>query len=135
MATTAALVQRPRLFAMLDRGAEGRVTVVSAPAGSGKTTLLSLWLREARLPGAPAWVAVERDESDATRFWGTVMDSLRDSGAIAPGTRSRRYAGSRSRSRRTPSLVQPTGSSERTRPTTPGRPTCMRPSSKSRWTT
>jgi LuxR family transcriptional regulator, maltose regulon positive regulatory protein len=85
MATTAGLVQRPRLFAMLDRGAEARVTVVSAPAGSGKSTLLSSWLREARPPGAPAWVAVERDESDATRFWGTVMDALRDSGASAPG--------------------------------------------------
>ena len=85
MATPAGLVQRPRLFAMLDRGAEARVTVVSGPAGSGKSTLVSSWLREAAPPGAAAWVAVERDQSDATRFWSTVMDALRDSPAIGPG--------------------------------------------------
>jgi LuxR family maltose regulon positive regulatory protein len=80
----AGLVARPRLFALLDRGVQGPVTVIAAPAGSGKTTLVSSWLRGAELPGPPAWVPVERDESDATRFWGTVMDALRDSGAIAP---------------------------------------------------
>jgi len=31
-----------------------------------------------------AWVGVERDETDAKRFWATVLDALRDSGAIAP---------------------------------------------------
>jgi LuxR family transcriptional regulator, maltose regulon positive regulatory protein len=85
MAPTAGLVQRPRLFAMLDRGAAGRVTVLSAPAGSGKSTLVSSWLREAEPPGATAWVSIEREEADATRFWGTVMDALRDSGAVASG--------------------------------------------------
>jgi LuxR family maltose regulon positive regulatory protein len=83
MAPTPGLVQRPRLFAMLDRGAAARVTVLSAPAGSGKTTLVSSWLRGAEPPGAPAWVAIGREEADATRFWGTVMDALRDSGAVA----------------------------------------------------
>jgi LuxR family transcriptional regulator, maltose regulon positive regulatory protein len=78
------LVERPRLFALLDRGALGPVTLLSAPAGSGKTMLVSSWLRSAELPGTAAWVGVERDESDATRFWGTVMDALRRSGAIAP---------------------------------------------------
>jgi LuxR family transcriptional regulator, maltose regulon positive regulatory protein len=85
MAPTAGLVQRPRLFDLLDSGAQARITVVSAPAGSGKSTLLSSWVREGDLPGPPAWVAIERDESDATRFWSTVMDALRDSGAIASG--------------------------------------------------
>jgi LuxR family maltose regulon positive regulatory protein len=45
--------------------------------------LLSSWLRSAELPGPVAWVAVERDEADATRFWGMVMDALRGSGAVA----------------------------------------------------
>jgi LuxR family maltose regulon positive regulatory protein len=79
------LVDRERLFALLDRGVAGRVTLVCAPAGSGKSTLVSSWLRGAQLPGPAVWIAVERDESDATRFWATVMDALRDSGAIAPG--------------------------------------------------
>ena len=82
---TTGLVERPRLFALLDRGALGPVTLVSASAGSGKTMLLESWLRSAEPPGAVAWVGVERDETDATRFWGLVMDALRGSGAIAPG--------------------------------------------------
>jgi LuxR family maltose regulon positive regulatory protein len=59
------------------------VTLLCAPAGSGKTTLLASWLRGARVPGVVAWVGVERDESDATRFWAMVMDALRRSGAVA----------------------------------------------------
>jgi LuxR family maltose regulon positive regulatory protein len=76
------LVERPRLFALLDRGALGPVTVLVAPAGSGKTMLLSSWLRSTKPAGAVAWVGVERDEADATRFWGMVMDALRGSGAL-----------------------------------------------------
>lgn len=75
------LVTRPRLFALLDRA--GPVTLLSGPAGSGKTTLLSSWLRQAERPAAVAWVGVERDESDATRFWSSVLDALRGSGAVA----------------------------------------------------
>ena len=78
------LVERPRLFALLERGALGPVTLITAPAGSGKTMLLSSWLRGAELPGPVAWVGVERDETDATHFWGMVMDALRRSGAIRP---------------------------------------------------
>ena len=44
--------------------------------------LLSSWLRRADLPGAVAWVGVDRGESDATRFWSTVVDALRGSGAV-----------------------------------------------------
>src|SRR3954469_16311570 len=79
------LVDRARLFALLDRGVEGRVTLVCGPAGSGKSTLVSSWLRGAELPGPAVWVAVDRDESDATRFWATALDALRSSGALAPG--------------------------------------------------
>ena len=39
-----ALVPRPRLHERLDRGVEGRLTLVSAPPGFGKTTLLAEWL-------------------------------------------------------------------------------------------
>jgi LuxR family transcriptional regulator, maltose regulon positive regulatory protein len=75
------LVTRPRLFALLDRA--GPVTLLSGPAGSGKTTLLSSWLSQAERPATVAWVGVERDESDATRFWSSVLDALRYSGAVA----------------------------------------------------
>jgi LuxR family maltose regulon positive regulatory protein len=79
----AGVVERPRLFALLDRGALGRVTLLSAPAGSGKTMLLASWLSRPELPGAVAWVGVDRDERDATRFWLAVVEALRGTGAIA----------------------------------------------------
>jgi LuxR family transcriptional regulator, maltose regulon positive regulatory protein len=79
------LVERPRLFTLLDRGTQGPVTLVAAPAGSGKTMLLSSWLRISPPEGASAWVSVQREETDATHFWGMVMDALRGSGAIAAG--------------------------------------------------
>src|SRR5919198_1527220 len=77
------LVDRARLFALLDQGVERRVTLVCGPAGSGKTTLVSSWLRGAELPGPAVWVAIDRDESDATRFWATALDELRGSGALS----------------------------------------------------
>src|ERR1044072_160957 len=78
----AGLVERQRLFDLLDRGAEGAVTLVSAPAGSGKTVLLSSGLGSVEPPGPVAWVSVGRDETDATRFWALVMDELRASEAV-----------------------------------------------------
>ena len=79
----AGLVERERLFELLDRGASAPVTVVTAPAGSGKTTLLTSWLERDEPPGAVAWVGVERDERDATRFWAAVLSALRHCGAVA----------------------------------------------------
>lgn len=55
------VVHRPRLFALLDRGAAGPVTLVCAPAGSGKTMLLASWLRTAAARGAVAWVRTRWD--------------------------------------------------------------------------
>ena len=77
------LVERRRLFALLDRGALGRVTLLCAPAGSGKTMLLVSWLRRADLPGPVAWMTVERDEHDRAHFWNGVLRALRAAGAFA----------------------------------------------------
>jgi LuxR family transcriptional regulator, maltose regulon positive regulatory protein len=74
---TPPVVARRALFERLSAGAAGGVTLVSAPAGSGKTVLLRSWIEDAGLAGRVAWVAVERGERDAQRFWLAVIEKLR----------------------------------------------------------
>jgi LuxR family transcriptional regulator, maltose regulon positive regulatory protein len=69
-------VSRPVLFERLSAAAPGAVTLVCAPAGGGKTVLVRSWA--AQVEGAVAWVAVERGERDAQRFWLHVIDALAD---------------------------------------------------------
>ena len=82
--TVAGLVERPRLFALLDRGASAPVTLLCAPAGSGKTMLLSSWLRSAQLPVRVAWVrsSATRPTRRASGAWSSTRCAR--SGAIAP---------------------------------------------------
>lgn len=77
------LVSRSRLFDMLDDGAAGPVTLVSAPPGSGKTTLVRSWLAARPVTTPAAWVDVPRDEMDAAHFWGQILDSIRDADVVA----------------------------------------------------
>ena len=72
------LVARRELFDVLDRALSGRVTVVSAAPGSGKTFLLRSWLQQAEPGLRAAWVSLDRGESDAQRFWLSLVGSLRD---------------------------------------------------------
>src|SRR3981189_2376953 len=72
------LVSRRELFGVLDRALSGRVTVVSAPPGSGKTVLLRSWLEQAGPRLRVAGVSLEREESDAQRFWLSLVGRLRD---------------------------------------------------------
>ncbi len=62
------LVQRPRLVEALNRGLQGKLILLSAPAGFGKTTLVSDWL--AQLPGQVqvAWLSLDEGDNDPTRF-------------------------------------------------------------------
>src|SRR5260221_5864467 len=66
------LLDRSHLFALLDAGREGPLTLLSAPAGFGKTTLVCQWLaaRRASLDFPPvAWVSLETSDNDPVRFW------------------------------------------------------------------
>jgi len=72
-----ALVTRPRLRELLGRGAESRLTLVSAPAGFGKTTLLAEWLKEtAGQDHCVAWLSLDRQDSDPASFWTYVVTAL-----------------------------------------------------------
>jgi len=59
------------------RGAESRLTLVSAPAGFGKTTLLAEWLAEA--PGedrSVAWLSLDSSDNEPASFWACVVTAL-----------------------------------------------------------
>lgn len=71
------LVTRPRLRERLRRGAESRLTLVSAPAGFGKTSLLAEWLAET--PGdnrCVAWLSLDPAGNEPASFWTYVVTAL-----------------------------------------------------------
>ncbi len=80
------LVARARLHDRLTRGAESRLTLISAPAGFGKTTLLTEWL--ALAPDTPrnvAWLSLDPSDNQAAAFWPYLIASLQ---TVAPGVGS-----------------------------------------------
>jgi len=71
------LVARPRLLERLRRGADSRLTLLSAPAGFGKTTLLAEWLGET--PGedhSVAWLSLDPSDNEPSSFWTYVVTAL-----------------------------------------------------------
>ena len=81
------LIDRDDLIQMLDRALTKRVTVLAAPPGSGKTSLLRAWADRSTNPHRVAFVSVDRDQQDAPRFWGAVLDAILSSvRSIAPET-------------------------------------------------
>jgi LuxR family transcriptional regulator, maltose regulon positive regulatory protein len=70
------LVPRRALFDVLSSTRGGQVVLLCAPAGSGKTVLLRAWASSGAAGDPVAWVAVERGEEDAQRFWLSVIDAL-----------------------------------------------------------
>jgi len=78
----ARVVERPRLFKLLDIGVERPVTLVAAPAGSGKTMLLTSWMSAVSPPGPVAWLSLDHGDNDPVRFWTYVLAALGRSGAL-----------------------------------------------------
>ena len=90
------LLARPRLFARLDAGLHGLLTLVCAPAGFGKTTLLASWLatrtegrglrtesvaaslspQSSALSTRVAWVSLDAGDNDPIRFWSYAITAL-----------------------------------------------------------
>jgi LuxR family maltose regulon positive regulatory protein len=70
-------VLRPHLLARVQAGLQGKLTLIAAPAGYGKTTLISAWA--ASLAGSSiqlAWVSLDAEDNDPTRFWKYVLAAL-----------------------------------------------------------
>ena len=71
------LVPRPRLTAVLNRGVESKLTLVSAPAGFGKSTLLAEWLAAAPAEErSVAWLSLDQTDNDPTSFWTYLISAL-----------------------------------------------------------
>jgi LuxR family transcriptional regulator, maltose regulon positive regulatory protein len=70
------LIRRPRLSERLDRGAEGALTLVSAPAGFGKTTLLTDWLASPGGGRSVAWLSLDQRDNDPVVFWTYLLSAL-----------------------------------------------------------
>jgi LuxR family maltose regulon positive regulatory protein len=93
-------LKRPRLLDLIERGTDGPLTLISAPAGSGKTVLIRTWMASATEPDAIAHVALTREHSERRAFWLDVLAAVSRarpelSGLAAPARGSRSLAGLR----------------------------------------
>ena len=70
-----AVVQRGDLLVRLDAGLTRKLTVVAAPTGFGKTTLVSQWIASRDV--SSAWVTLDANDNDPSRFWAYVVSALR----------------------------------------------------------
>ena len=78
-------VPRRRLYALLDEGTRGPVTLLAASAGYGKTLLLTSWALAGRPPGPVAWVTVGPDDAQPASLWAHVLAALDDAGVLPAG--------------------------------------------------
>ena len=74
------VVERGRLFEVLDRGIGGPLTLITGPPGAGKTTLLSSWLARCTVPAAVAWLSVDRTDATPAQFWSAVIEAVEHAG-------------------------------------------------------
>ncbi len=70
-----ALLQRSHLLTVLDQSRSFPLTLLSASAGFGKTTLLSAWANQST--SQVAWLTLDEQDNDLTRFWAYVIAALR----------------------------------------------------------
>jgi LuxR family transcriptional regulator, maltose regulon positive regulatory protein len=66
---------RGDLMKRLDGGLSGKLILLSAPTGFGKTTLVGMWI--ASRDFASAWVTLDENDNDPSRFWMYFVSALR----------------------------------------------------------
>ncbi len=74
-----ALLPRSSLLEILDQSCTVPLTLLLASPGFGKTTLLSVWANQRT--SQVAWVTLDNQDNDPTRFWAYVIAALRHSGS------------------------------------------------------
>ena len=72
------IVVRQRLRQILDRSADAKLTLISAPAGFGKTTLLADWLAQASDTGRLiAWLSLDESDNEPSVFWANLTAAIK----------------------------------------------------------
>ncbi len=71
----AAIIERKGLLERLDAGLAKKLILVAAPTGFGKTTLVGMWIANREF--LSAWVTLDENDNDPTRFWTYIVSSLR----------------------------------------------------------
>lgn len=61
------LVPRPRLLALVDRGIERKLTLISTGPGYGKSTVAAEWVASARMPSA--WLSLDEGDNEPHTFF------------------------------------------------------------------
>ena len=75
---SAGLIDRPRLVGLTAQLQEKQLTVIKAAAGFGKTSLALAWADDLRQSGnSVAWLALDPDDNEPTRFLFYVAHALR----------------------------------------------------------
>jgi len=84
-ATAGGLIHRHDLMAELNRAAQKRVTIISAPAGTGKTSLLRTWADHPGQDCRIAFVTVRPGQHDMQLFWRTMLGAVRAAAGVGEG--------------------------------------------------
>ncbi len=79
------LIARRDLMAALNRAAQKRVTIISAPAGSGKTSLLRAWADQPGQDCRVAFITVRPGQQDMQLFWLMVLGAIRAAAGTGDG--------------------------------------------------
>jgi LuxR family transcriptional regulator, maltose regulon positive regulatory protein len=79
------LIHRHDQVAALNRAAQKRVTIISAPAGTGKTSLLRAWAARPGLDCRIAFVTVRPGLHDMQLFWLTMLGAVRAAAGTGEG--------------------------------------------------
>jgi LuxR family maltose regulon positive regulatory protein len=77
----AQLLPREHLIVILNQSRSVPLTLLSASAGFGKTTLLSAWASQST--SQVAWLTIDEQDNDPTRFWTYVIAALWKAGSPA----------------------------------------------------
>lgn len=67
-------ISRDRLYGILSKGLQCKLTLVTSPPGFGKTTIISEWIRKQQIKAG--WVSLDTGDNDVLRFWRYVTASL-----------------------------------------------------------